>query len=179
MKINFACGKTVLDGYYNCDAVRSPDAPRDPELLHELVFDAEGALTNPLPLANGCAEEILSVHFVEHVFRWETPHLIAEWARLLCPGGRLIVELPDIVKCAKNVWKGVQGNKHPEQLGLWGIYGDPRLKSPFMCHRWGWTASTLTPLLHENGFRDVVELPTQFHGVGRHIRDFRLEAVRA
>jgi SAM-dependent methyltransferase len=178
LKINFACGKSVMDGYFNIDAVRAADAPRDPELLHALQFGADGEILTPIPLPDGCADLLLSVHFIEHVHRWETPHVIAEWARLLVPGGQLILEMPDIVKCARNIVKGVAG-KHPEQLGMWGVYGDPREKNPYMVHRWGWTAATLTPLLHDNGFRDGVEKPTEFHGVGRHIRDFRLEATRA
>ena len=33
MKINIGCGSRVMDGWFNCDIARDPNAPRDPEML--------------------------------------------------------------------------------------------------------------------------------------------------
>ena len=53
MRINFGCGRQVLDGWFNTDAVLSPKAPRAPELLHAVKFTPDGKVENPLPLPDG------------------------------------------------------------------------------------------------------------------------------
>ena len=167
MKINVGCGHRVLDGWTNVDAVISPRAPRPPEII-------SNALTIPLP--DGCADTVMAIHLFEHFYRWEAPKALAEWARLLKPGGLLIMEMPDLVKCAKNLLAGHRASKHPEQMHMWGLYGDPREADPWMVHRWGWTYATVKPVLLEAGFESAAERITEFHSVGRLARDFRVEA---
>lgn len=152
----------------NCDIQRNPDAPRAPEIL----CDAKA-----IPLPDGCAHTAMAIHVFEHFYRWEAETVIAEWRRLLRPGGVLILELPDLIKCCKNILSGaMRGGKHPDQLGRWGIHGDPRLRDRFMCHPWSWAPDELSDLLYESGFRKVEHKPTQFHPAGRDHRDMRLEA---
>lgn len=152
----------------NCDIQRNPDAPRAPEIL----CDAKS-----IPLPDGCANTVMAIHVFEHFYRWEAEKVVAEWRRLLRPGGVLILELPDLIKCCKNVIDGVmRGGKNPDQLGRWGLYGDPRTENKFMCHPWGWAPDELTGFLRANGFGRVDQRPTQFHPAGRNHRDMRLEA---
>lgn len=165
MRLNVGCGKHTLDGgWTNIDAVRSPLAPRAPE-----IFADVGAI----PLPDGCADELMAIHVFEHVYRWDSEKVLAEWARLLKSGGRLILEMPDLIKCCKNVIAG-----RPDQMGMWGLYGDPKLEDTYMVHRWLWTMKSITPLLVKAGFTDIVEKPTQWHPAGRLHRDFRVEATR-
>lgn len=179
MKINFGCGARVLDGYYNIDAVHDPNAPRDPELVEALRFDG-ARLINPLPLADGCADEVMAIHVFEHVYRWEADPLLDEFRRLLKPRGMLVLELPNLRKCCENILSGrtVGAGKHPNQAGLWGLYGDDRLQSPFMCHRFGYTPETLRVILEQHGFLDVEEHMTVYHPAGRLHRDMRIVARR-
>jgi predicted SAM-dependent methyltransferase len=170
MKINFACGRQVLDGFFNVDAVRHPKAPRDPELIHAVEFDPDGSIRNPLPLDDGCADELQAMHIIEHVFAWEAPSLVGEWYRLLKPGGMLVVECPDIEHAARNLLAVL-----PDQMNLWPFYGDPGPKDPFMCHKWGYTKRTLQGVLIRAGFESVKALPPQTHGA-RLNRDMRMEA---
>lgn len=171
VKINFGCGKQTWGGYFCVDAVRHPKASRDPDLLHALQFDGD-KLLNPLPLADGCCDELHSYHFIEHVYRWESPAVLAEFFRLLKPGGRLILELPDLEKAAKNLLLG-----SPDQMSMWPLYGDPGTKDPYMCHRWGYTPATMTKLLVDAGYQDIRVLPPQTHGA-RHNRDMRVECIK-
>lgn len=164
MRLNIGCGNRRLPGYTGVDAV-----PRD---AADLIAPA-GAI----PLPDGCAVEVLAVHLVEHVFSWEVPALLAEWHRLLKSGGALVLELPDAMKCARNLVNGVQGRK-PDQLHMWGLYGDDTLRDPFMMHKAGWWFARLAPVVQAAGFVDVVERETQFHPAGRGVRDFRLEALK-
>lgn len=164
MRVNIGCGKHVLDGWTNVDAVRSPLAKRDPEIFADV---------SSIPLPDASADEIMAIHVFEHVFRWESEKVLAEWARILKPGGKLAMEMPHLVKVCKNVISG-----RPDQMGMWGLYGDPKLGDPYMVHRWLWTTESLTPLLKAAGFTDIVEVPTQWHPAGRQHRDFRIEARR-
>lgn len=169
MRINIGCGKRVLDGWTNCDVVRNPEAPRDPEIL----CDARA-----VPLPDGCADTVMAIHVFEHFHRWDAEAVLAEWKRLLKPGGDLILELPDLVKCCRNYLDGrMKGGKDPDQLARWGIYGDPRTRDPYMCHPWGYAPDELIALLRACGFRSAVEKPTQFHPAGRKHRDMRIEAI--
>ena len=153
------------------DAVRHPRATREPDLLHAFEFAKDGALLNPIPLADCCPDELHSYHFVEHVYRWEAPHLVAEFRRLLKPRGALVLELPNIAAAARNLLAGMN-----DQMAMWPLYGDPEHRDPYMCHRWGYTPATIAALLKESGFTDVRVLPPVTHGAKAN-RDMRVEAL--
>jgi SAM-dependent methyltransferase len=175
MRINFGCGARIWETHFNIDAVHHRNAPRAPDLLYAFEFDSDGGLANPIPLADGVADEITGIHVFEHFHRWTCQAVITEWRRILKPGGSLILELPDLIKCCQNIIDGRQGN-HPDQLGRWGLYGDPREKDVFMCHPWGWAPDELIQFLGENGFTEMRHVPTQFHKCGKLHRDMRIES---
>lgn len=164
-KLNLGCGHRRIDGYLGVDAVARPEA--------DIVAPAHA-----IPLGDGEVDEIMAIHLVEHIDHWLLPDALKEWHRLMAPGGRLVLEMPDLLKCCRNILDGVQG-KHPDSLGLFGLYGDYRLRDPFMMHKFAYTFATLKPLVEAAGFVDVVEKSTEFHRVGRLRRDFRLEARKA
>lgn len=171
MKLNIGCGARVLEGWTNCDIQVNPNAPRAPEIL----CDAKS-----IPLPDGCASVVMAIHVFEHFYRWEVESVLAEWRRLLQPGGQLILELPNLVKCCENYLSGrVRGGKDPDQLARWGIYGDPRTGDKFMCHPWGYSPEELQSILEANGFRKVKHQATVFHPAGRNHRDMRIEAIKA
>ena len=163
----------MLDGFYNVDAVLHPRAPRPPELLHAFEFAPDGTLRNPMPLDDGVAEELQAMHALEHVYAWEAPNLLAEWRRLLRPGGLLVLELPNLEHAARNLLEGQK-----DQMSMWPLYGDPSWRDPYMCHRYGYTPKTLEALLTAGGFSSILHMPPQTHGA-RTNRDMRVEARRA
>jgi SAM-dependent methyltransferase len=174
MKIHMGCGARYWDGYINID-IQPPEGGK---------VDIQADLRK-IPLDDGVADEIQAIHVFEHFYYWEAEEVLQEWRRLLKPGGYLIMELPDMLKCCQNFVQQAKGfhvgkqGKNPDQLTYWGLYGDPRPKNPFMCHRWGWTPQTLSAFLTERGFKVTnANLPTIFHSVGRGVRDMRVEAVR-
>lgn len=167
VKLNVGCGGRRLPGYIGVDAVAERTAA-------DIVAKADA-----IPLADGSVTEILAIHLFEHFYRWECDMVIAEWKRLLVQGGRLVLELPDLKKCCENVLSGkFLAGKHPDQLGMWGLYGDPREGDQFMAHRWGWTPQTIAEFLKSHGFVKVKHLQTQWHPAGRELRDMRIEAVK-
>ena len=167
IRLHVGCGRQYMEGWTNVDIVVNPQwkAP-------DIVAPAWN-----IPLPDKSVAELLSVHSFEHFYRWECDTVLAEWRRLMLPRALLVLEMPDLLKFCKNVLEG-RGGKHPDQLGLWGMYGDPRDRDPFMAHHWGWTFTTLAAFLETNGFADCVEEPTQWHASGKEHRDFRLTARR-
>lgn len=165
MRLNIGCGARRIEGYTGVDAVARSGA--------DIIARAD-----EIPLDDGSVEEIMAIHLFEHFYRWECEKALAEWRRLLRPGGRLVLELPNLVKCCENVISGRAG-KEPDQLSMWGLFGDPRQSDPFMAHRWAWTPDTLRAVLEANGFHRVGEEPTVFHPAGRAHRDMRIVAERA
>lgn len=163
------CGKWCLPGWFNIDFAASPEAAAK-GLAPDLLCDVAS-----VPLPDGCSEEIMAIHVWEHVDRWRCDETIEEWRRLLQVGGLLVLEMPDLIKCCKNIIGGREG-KTPEQLGMWGLYGDPTKKDKLMMHAWGWTFTTLAPFLSAHNFMDIREEVTQFHQSGRKYRDFRVTA---
>lgn len=164
MKLNIGCGKKHLPGYVSIDTEPTPGA-----IPPDILADARS-----IPLGDGVAEEIIAIHVFEHFYIWETEDLLREWHRLLSAGGKLILEMPDIMKAAKNLLDGLT-----DQMNMWAFYGDPRYKNPLMCHKWGWTAKTLIPFLESHGFANAKSERPIFHKVGIENRDLRVVATKA
>ena len=172
MRLNIGCGKQTWRDFFCIDAVRHPKASRDPDLLHAFYFAKDGALLNPVPLADGCADELHSYHFIEHVYRWEAPHLVAEFHRLLKPGGALILELPNISAAARNLLAGMN-----DQMAMWPLYGDWSHRDPYMMHKHGYTPASMTLLLAECGYTNIQVEPPMTHGRKAN-RDMRVTACK-
>ena len=88
VRLNLGCGDKILDGYINVDIVderagNKPDINCDVRQL--TVFE------------DNYADEILAVHVVEHFWRWEVQAIIQEWMRVLKPGGKMILECPNLI----------------------------------------------------------------------------------
>lgn len=171
MRIHFGAGKKILPGFFNVDAIQAPDCAAL-DLVYEMRFE-NGALVEPMPLQDGCAEELHAMHVVEHFYRYDVDAVLEEWKRVLQQGGKLVLELPNLEACARNLLAGAR-----PQMCMFGIYGDESWKSPYMTHRFGYTPATLSALLAEHGFTKIQVLPPQTHKA-RVNRDMRLEAIRA
>jgi hypothetical protein len=170
LRLNIGSGKYSLDGYVNIDAAVSPNAPRAPDIVCDV---------KKIPLPDACAIEVMGIHIFEHLYRWECDEAIREWWRLMRPAGVLILEMPDLLKFCANILEGRNDRgRYPDQLGMWAMYGDPKTKDPLMCHRWGWTFKTLSEFLWLHGFKKCRETQTQWHPIGRGVRDFRIEALK-
>lgn len=79
MKLNLGCGDKLLLGYVNVDVCGNPDMKCDLSVF-------------PWPFSDGCAEEVYSEHFLEHVVDFE--RTILEMHRILKSGGILHFKVP-------------------------------------------------------------------------------------
>jgi len=166
LRLNLGCGDKLLPDYVNVDVAESR-AGAKPDVLCDL---------HALPMfGDNSADEILSVHVVEHFWRWEVLDVLREWARVLKPGGRMVLECPNLVSACQAFLGDPDGASGPGQEGqrtMWVFYGDPQWKDPLMIHRWGYTPESLKSLLSEVGLKDVRQEPAQYKL--REPRDMRL-----
>ena len=165
VKLNIGAGNKRIPGYTGVDAVARSAA--------DIVAPAWD-----IPLEDGSVDEILACHIWEHFYRFDCEKVITEWHRLLKPGALLAMEMPNLIKACENIIAGREG-KHPDQLTMWALYGDPREGDEWMAHRWSWHPASLQDFLSQHGFDSFQEKPTQFHRTGRFSRDFRLEARKS
>ena len=71
----------------------------------------------PLPYADGSVEEIYASHILEHFPAGNTENVIKEWARVLKPGGRIRIAVPDFAVIAKAYIAGADVPIGPYVMG--------------------------------------------------------------
>ena len=165
-KLNLGCGDKILPGYVNVDVAASrrglkPDVLCD---LHKLTSFEDNTV-----------DEILSVHVVEHFWRWEVVDVLKEWVRVLKPGGVMILECPNLVSACEELLQNPDIATGPGQEGqrsMWVFYGDPAWKDPLMIHRWGYSPRSLGQIMFEAGLVNLRQEPAQFKL--REPRDMRI-----
>jgi SAM-dependent methyltransferase len=148
VRLNLGCGDKILPGYVNVDIAPVREG-KSPDVLSDL---------RKLPFADEYADEVLSVHVIEHFYHWEAVEVLKEWVRVLKPGGTLILECPNLLTAAKNLVRQPHQGALPGLEGqgtMWVLYGDPAWKDPLMCHKWGYTPQSLGQLMQESGLGDV------------------------
>ena len=165
LKPNLGCGDKILPGYVNVDVVESRLGKR-PDVLCDLI-----KLT---PFEDDSVDEVLSVHVIEHIWRWEVLSFLREWVRVLRPGGKMILECPNLITACEEFLKNpdVFGTGIEGQKTLWVLYGDPSWRDPIMVHRWGYTPASLSHMMRDVRLVNVRQEPAQFKL--REPRDMRI-----
>lgn len=166
MKLNLGSGNRQErgEGWINVDL---PDnwCKSKPQVVHDI--------TQRLPFDDESADVVQGIHVFEHIFRYDADAVLMDWVRVLKPGGLLILELPCLDKIIGIFSHCIEtGMELPENLTLWGLYGDPKYANPAMVHRWCYSRSELSDMMKLNGLTvDATKTP-QTH---QPVRDMRLE----
>ena len=150
VRLNLGCGDKLLPHYINVDlAVVGDDTQPD------VVCDVRDLS----PFGTGSVDEILTVHVIEHLHQADVPGALAEWLRVLRPGGRLAIECPNLLSACEALLNDPEAASTHDgaraQRTMWAFYGSPVPDKPLMTHRWGYTPASLRKLLTEAGFTDV------------------------
>jgi predicted SAM-dependent methyltransferase len=140
IKLSLGCGRKLNPGYINIDCV--------PYQKGVITLD----IRRPLPLPRGCAKEIITEEFLEHL-AYPQPlfSVLKECKRVLKPDGRIYISVPDArlmieayTKSDEHTFAILKEKHHPK----W-------------CH---------TPMEHVNYF---------FHLNGQHLFNFDYETLKS
>lgn len=156
LRLNLGCGDKHLPDYVNVDVVDERLAVKP-----DVVCDVRQLTA----FKNDSADEILSVHVVEHLWRWEVVDVLKEWVRVLKPGATMILECPNLISACEEFLRNPRQASGPGPEGqrtMWVFYGDPRWRDPLMVHRWGYTPESLADVMREAGLVNVRQEPAQF-----------------
>jgi predicted SAM-dependent methyltransferase len=157
VKLHLGCGKKLWPGFVNVDLFGEPDVRSD---LRTLPFD------------DGVADEIHSIHTVEHFYLHEVAGVLREWRRVLKPGGVIALELP----CRDNVFRFIREGVKDPALTIYPMFSPPgTVATEYDLHKWLWSRDELAALLLTCGFVDVRFEKPQFHVPAR---DMRVIGVR-
>lgn len=170
IKLNLGSGDMPLPGYCNVDI-----APERGGRTPDVVCD----VTNLQMFPNDVADEIISIHVIEHFWRWDVVDILREWVRVLKPGGKMILETPNLITACEVLLKdpiAASGPGPEGQQSMWCLYGDPKHRDPLMCHRWLYTPVSLGQVMHEAGLTDLKREPALFKM--RDPRDMRITGIK-
>lgn len=121
-----------------------PDAPG---------VDVVADITDTLPFESESAEMLYASHLLEHVSTDDVPRVLAEWRRVLRPGGVLLIAVPDLEAIARVIVDRPGWFTPPHNPWLGAIYGGQKDEWDF--HKTGFTAPWLAYCLDQAGFGDA------------------------
>ena len=146
IKLNLGCGDKILEGYINVDVVESR-AGKSPDIICEL--------SDLKIFPNDYADEVMAIHVVEHFWRWEIENVLKEWIRVLKPGGKMILECPNLISVCKNILKFDKEKDFDRLDGPFGIGQIFGIGESFG-HKYSYTPNTLSKHLESAGFRNLI-----------------------
>lgn len=164
--LNIGCGGKIWPGFVNVDAPGNWSGTKP---------DVEADVRD-LPFEDGYADEAHAMHVIEHFPRWQTEAVLAEWVRVLKPGGRLVIECPCLDKVlGLFVGYAQRGEPLNPRMTLWALYGDPGYMDESMVHKWCFGTRELAVLMEQAGLKDVTVEEPRTHVK---VRDMRLVGVK-
>lgn len=139
VRLHLGCGKRYIPGFLHIDAQLYPHVDVVSDIANlELIPDVSVDL-------------IYASHVLEHFGRWEFDGVLAEWFRVLKPGGVLRLAVPDFAVCAKLYYEKGLADGLNGLIGL--ICGGQRDQHDF--HKMIFDEPFLTRALEEVGFSRV------------------------
>ena len=164
--------RTVLHvGCGAADPAKLPAAFFPPGAWRELRLDIDpgvspdivASITEMPMVAAASVDAVWSAHTLEHLASHEVPVALAEFHRVLTPGGFVLVTMPDLQQVAELVAAGkLEDAAYVSAMGpiapldmLYGFRPALAAGNAFMGHRTGFTAGTLAVHLQNAGFQTV------------------------
>lgn len=163
-RLNFGCGDARREGFAGVDIRASRAA------------DFVLAAWDTSPFEPASVEEIYSRHMLEHLDPNDARKTLEAWLKLLEPGGTLRLIVPDLTFHARQLlgqdvsWTDDQAeNLEHAMAGFYGWRNESRGGDREDAHRWGYSWESLSALLRETGFVDVVRVMTGEDGEPWHL----------
>ncbi|OGS33736.1 MAG: hypothetical protein A2293_14375 [Elusimicrobia bacterium RIFOXYB2_FULL_49_7] len=176
INLHLGCGGHHLKDYINIDYFKSDkkDSSRTgfcPDLRMDI---------RKMSMPDQSVDEILTIHTLEHFNRWLTVSLIRKWFGWLKPGGKLIVEQPDLDQCIhfyiNHLGEDLDTPLGKLNRGYIQFYGNQWDELDHETHRYVWTAGEFKQVLAAAGFSKI----SISHAARYHIpqRDMYVEAIK-
>lgn len=145
-KLNLGCGGQYLEDYINIDLYSQADIKMD---IRELDFK------------DNIIEEILLLHVLEHFNIPDVNIILQHCERVLQPGGKIIIEVPDLEYCLKNWINTPEDDSKKWEFNLQTIYGDQHNDGEY--HKTGFTESRIKYMVEEVGFTNIETKKIESH----------------
>jgi predicted SAM-dependent methyltransferase len=137
LRINLGCGSTYKPGYINID------------MFDRSVADMLADVSS-LPYSSNSIDVIEAAQLIEHFDLAHLRYVLAEWFRILKPGGELVLETPDLSRSFKKL---IRSRNEQRRTTLQWIYG---IDSPGLQHKSGFTFEHLKQELELTGFCEAI-----------------------
>ncbi|OGY18993.1 MAG: hypothetical protein A2786_00965 [Candidatus Chisholmbacteria bacterium RIFCSPHIGHO2_01_FULL_52_32] len=139
LRLDLGIGLSKPPGFVGIDIALLPRV----DLIHDLETG--------LPFPDSSVREIRASHTLEHLPHRTIPTLLRECFRVLEPGGKITIKVPDLEKVMRSFLK-LNEEKRWKEAWEW-IFGSQSRKGQF--HKTGFTKPRLRRLLNESGFADI------------------------
>lgn len=157
--LHVGCGRALLPEGLADRHWREIRYDIDPSVEPDLI----GSMTDMAQIADASVDAIWSSHNLEHLAAHELRQALAEFVRVLRPGGVAWMVVPDVQSLAERIAAGdLDGELYRSPAGpiavvdvLWGHRPSLAAGRHWMAHRTGFSAATLERRLVEAGFRPV------------------------
>jgi SAM-dependent methyltransferase len=125
--------------------------------------DVVATITDMSPVPDASVDAVFSHHNIEHVFAHEVPRALAEFLRVLRPGGEVLIATPDLQALGRVLAVGrLEETLYRAPVGeiaaldvVYGLRSDIEGGREYMAHRTGFTGRTLALRLNQAGFVKV------------------------
>jgi predicted SAM-dependent methyltransferase len=129
-----------------------------------------------LPFPDDWAERIVTTHTLEHIEPRLVARTLAEWKRVLRPGGSLHVSVPNTPALMQSYQRASNDEKWAVIAALLGMYADKDVRSPLELrhradHQVLYDFELLAALLRDAGFTEVRDRTLEI--VDRHTEGWR------
>lgn len=170
VKLHLGCGNKRLEGYVNADIFKGPAVDE--------VFPLDD-----IPYADGTVSEILTEHVLEHLTFDGAEKALQEWFRVLAPGGRVDLSMPDLESCFRRYLEAPLEDSVFMRTRAWykaTVYGIQKSQAgepaEAQIHRCGFSKEEIRIVLGRHGF--VVEAVENYGGPGQK-PDYGTPSMRA
>ena len=160
--LHIGCGlhrKDQTTRGFNSEAWRELRLDIDATVAPDIV----ASMLHMAPVADGSVDAVYSAHNIEHLYPHEVPVALAEFRRVLAPGGFAVIVCPDLqTACAlvaedrltESAYVSPAGPITPLDI-LYGYRPSLAQGNLFMAHKCGFTERVLTATLQAAGFASI------------------------